>query len=300
MQKIEFHEGPHKYFVDGAEYISVTTLVDLYVEPFRTHFWSKYKAVELIFKERHGDSKGIERFQELKQTRSLHSPGWFNWICGVERIEDDELEFVQRELIHKWDVENQESRDKGTAYHNAKEDEAYNTGSSMNHFTKRRHRTAHKKGNNFGTLTGLRPGYYPELKIWNNQYRVIGTADRVFVGPGTKKDPRLVVWIDDYKTNKEIKKLNPYQSMKYPLGRLGDCNYNHYRLQICLYAWMLEQWGYRVAGTSINHLGEIHRIRYSSAKQYVEIMLSHYAGHDIIQMPEVARYGFSDVHLMKV
>lgn len=301
MQKIEFHEGPHTYFVDGNEYISATTIIDLYIEPFRSHFWSKYKSVERIFKERHGDSKGIEYFQELKMQRSMHAPGWFSWICGVERISEKELEDMQSMILTEWKDENTRSKEKGSDYHDKKEEEAYVKGYSMNPFTKQISRTVQKSGAApIGSLSLLRSGYYPELVIWNNQYKIIGTADRVFIGPGTKKDPRPVVWIDDYKTNKEIKKTNFYQKMRYPLSRLGDCNYNHYRLQICLYAWMMEKQGYRVAGTSLNHMGEMHKIRYSSTKPYVEAMLSHYAGYDLMEMTGPARFGFSDVHLMKV
>ena len=51
----------------------------------------------------------------------------------------------------------------------------------------------------------------------------------------------------DYKTSKKINKRSYFNKvlkkntmMKYPLGHLEDCNYNHYALQISLYAYMLE------------------------------------------------------------
>lgn len=297
MQEIKFIEKGHQYFVDRQEYISVTTLIEKYQNPFNEEFWSRFKAIEQIFKNRYGDSKGIEKFMELRELRHYKAPGWFEWISLVEGIEETELTTVQGEILTMWAEDNAESLRKGSEYHYLKEEEAYIKGYSLNPFTKKNHRTAQKGSKPIGNLVDLHPGYYPELIIWNNEFRVIGTADRVFIASPEKKGGKKRVWIDDYKTNKEIKKQNLYQQMRYPLGRYDDCNYNHYRLQIGLYAWMLEQNGYEIKGTSINHLGQLYKMRYKDVRPMVTAMLNHYIGKDLIEMEGISKYGFSDVHL---
>ena len=59
--------------------------------------------------------------------------------------------------------------------------------------------------------------------------------------------------------------------MKSPLKHLDDCNYNHYRLQISTYAWMLEQEGYVVRSTRFTHLNKVYDFEYM--KHEVELML---------------------------
>lgn len=44
---IQFSEEDHKYFVGGKEYISVTTLLGSYKEPFDAPYWAAKKALEL-------------------------------------------------------------------------------------------------------------------------------------------------------------------------------------------------------------------------------------------------------------
>lgn len=41
---VTFYEEPHKYFIDKKIYISVTTLIHEYVEPFQENYWSQIKA----------------------------------------------------------------------------------------------------------------------------------------------------------------------------------------------------------------------------------------------------------------
>ena len=134
----------------------------------------------------------------------------------------------------------------------------------------------------FDSLKDLKDGFHPELILWNNKYKLAGQADMVFVE--TIGDKRYI-YVDDHKTNKEIKTTNGYwqydkeTKKKYwkgnymlePLSHLECCNYNHYRLQISTYAWMLEQEGYIVKNVSFTHLNEQYRFEY--LKTEVESML---------------------------
>jgi len=50
--------------------------------------------------------------------------------------------------------------------------------------------------------------------------------------------------------------------MKSPIGHLMDCNYIHYELQMSMYAWMLEQFGFTVRNIAFHHLGERQDLEY--------------------------------------
>lgn len=92
-----------------------------------------------------------------------------------------------------------------------------------------------------------------------------------------------------HNTNKEIKLKGFYdssirseQKMKYPLSNLGDCNYNHYQLQLSTYAWMLQKINpdFVIKDLILNHYDHdgnntIYHCQY--LKDDVEKMLKHFA-----------------------
>lgn len=79
-------------------------------------------------------------------------------------------------------------------------------------------------------------------------------------------------FIKTHNTNKVIKKTNFFGNMLSPLSHLACCNYNHYRLQISTYAWMLEQAGYIVRNTAFTHLNQQYDFEYM--KPEVKLMLN--------------------------
>lgn len=46
FNNVTYHDEPHKYYVNGKELISVTTILHRYQEEFQEDYWSKYKAKE--------------------------------------------------------------------------------------------------------------------------------------------------------------------------------------------------------------------------------------------------------------
>ncbi len=49
---VTFHDEPHKYYVDGKQLVSVTTLIHRYQEEFQEDYWSNYKASEYHISQR--------------------------------------------------------------------------------------------------------------------------------------------------------------------------------------------------------------------------------------------------------
>jgi hypothetical protein len=84
----------------------------------------------------------------------------------------------------------------------------------------------------------LTPGIYPEHLVYLKSAGICGQIDRLEV-------VNNFVNIDDYKTNKEIKKESYVnwegisQKMLSPIDHLDDCNFYHYSLQLSLYMYIV-------------------------------------------------------------
>lgn len=114
-----------------------------------------------------------------------------------------------------------------------------------------------------------------DVKINKSEHRYIKSIEKVDTVP-TKclevESPLhtfLVTknFIPTHNTNKELKlkgfmefnsvtKTKSEKKMFAPLSHLGDCNFNHYSIQLSTYAYLLEQVGYRLRpnGLTINHI----------------------------------------------
>lgn len=277
---ITFQKDSHIYRSGDIKYISVTSLINNYKNQFDSGFWSTYKALERLI--------GKEDFKEMRRHRDFKSPSFIEWACSF--VDHNDLLKTITIIQKEWDDERDTAAEKGSYYHIVKEKQAYNDGYTINPFSGKKVHTAvgkpppGKKESTVMDLWDLKDGYYPELMLWNHAYRIAGTADKVFI---ETIENRRFVDIDDFKTNKEIKKTNSYEKMKTPLGRLDDCNYNHYRLQICTYAWMLEENGYKIRNVSFTHFNEQYKLSYGHTRKYIIEMLNH---HKITQDGSLSRH----------
>lgn len=241
MKKLHFDEKKHQYTYGvipekGEIFISVTTLLGLFKPKFDSDFWSYYHALRLCL--------GIEDKKEFsKKLRwwgydfSLKTKEEVERIAYSRGVTIQDLLFAQKEVKSNWKDINVTATTKGTKFHNSVEDKHYKDGGFEYEgvFTKLIENLSDE-------LIGLNHPVYticiPELRLFNEQYGIAGTMDQNFMFPNKEFD------INDWKTNKKIDLTNQYQNMLGPLSHLQDCSYNHYSLQISIYAWMLEQFGY--------------------------------------------------------
>lgn len=253
------------------QYTSVTTLIDTYKMPFDRDFWATYKALERLI--------GEKSFIEMKRHSNFKSPAWIEWACKF--VEMDELLKTISIILQEWENEKNISLEKGTMYHLSKEKQAYIEGYDINPFTGKKFPTMMKKPSKnsdkvsmVSDLWDLKDGYYPELMLWNNSFRIAGTADKVFID--TVGNVRYIDF-DDYKTNKKIKKENPYEKMRSPLNSLDNCEWSFYRLQISMYAWMMEQFGFKVRYTAFTHFNEMYKFSYGHMRKHIIALLNDYS-----------------------
>ena len=271
-----FNEDQHLYWndVNGERYISVTTLIESYGQPFDKEFWSGYKALEQLLPP---EGWKLEK-KNLLNTHKINKD-----ILSLYNIPEKEYLSVQQDILDEWEETNKLSCERGTKIHSMFENAMYKMGANVS--LKRFGIGGKFRCDKGRTDLDLENGVYPEYLIsrMSNDgiLRIAGQID-LLVKEGNQ------ITIVDYKTNKEIKQKSGFDSksrssvkMKYPLNTLDDCNYWHYALQLSTYAWMVQKLNpeYEIKDliiVHINHDGKetIYHIDY--LKNEVEKMLAHY------------------------
>jgi hypothetical protein len=297
---IAFNEGAHTYLHIGRNkyYSSVSGLISMFKPKFDEPYWAVYTAIRLAKKmEKPVFSKYLMRTHNF----DFGAPKFIQTLYAIAKKEGvyEQIIKATSQVQDEWHTIRDESCEKGTKFHEHKEREAYKDGFMKtnpkdinNNVMKiidskpikstdtQENPVFQSKGEESSVLKMsckelylLPDGYYPELIIWNDDYTLCGTADKVWINT---IDGIRFIDIDDWKTNKEIKMPNRYM-MNPPLSHLSDVNYVHYTLQISIYAWMLEKVGFKVRNLYLTHQREIHeqpqRYKLTYLKKEVETML---------------------------
>jgi hypothetical protein len=256
---VQFIEKGHKYLNElGKPYTSATTLIGKYKEPFDGEYWSMYKAVQRLVEEEHNEYY----FQQWKG-----SIGYKNvintFVNEADEATIEKLKTTQEVIKKEWEYEKNIACFNGSNFHKAKEDGWLAKPEHYEGVIKRQWYTTgvqDMSGKNISP-EDLPDGVYSELVLWNHFYEIAGQADIVYI---ETVDGVRYIDIDDYKTNKKIDETsyqNPrtkkYKMMQKPLGTVMDCNHGHYSLQLSLYAWMLEQFGFKVRNINFQHWNNV-------------------------------------------
>ena len=231
-----FNEENHIYWNenDNGKYISVTTLIDKFAQPFDKDFWSAYKALEKLIP---ADNWKIEKKSLLNSHR------FDKEILKIYNISDNDFNKTQQDILDEWDKTNRESCIRGTAIHAKLEKSMYKMGGNV---TLKKFGVGGKficdKGR---TSLDLENGVYPEYLISrispDGILRIAGQID-LLVKNGNE------ITIIDWKTNAKINQHSGFDTkskqtakMLYPLNNLEDCNFMHYTLQLSTYAWLVQK-----------------------------------------------------------
>jgi len=204
-KEVDYDDDQHKYYLGERVYRSATTIVSQFYIPFDTQAEAE---------------KYAYRYGKTAE----------HWIA-------------------KWNRENLESLNRGNGIHTREEQFLYNRGIS--------YVSRDPSGNSYrvydpkaevarlNSIAGLADGCYPELKLWRHDWGIAGRADKPTFE--TIHGVRFA-HVEDYKTNKRIGKEHKYypeRKMLEPLTHLNDCEYNHYALQLSIYQYMLEYFGFK-------------------------------------------------------
>lgn len=112
-----------------------------------------------------------------------------------------------------------------------------------------------REGVKYAPSQKLSEGIYPEHMVYLKSAGICGQSDLVQVYNG-------MVYITDYKTNKEIKTEGfknwegIVSKMSGPVKHLDDCNLNHYTLQLSMYMYIILKHNPKLkpGGLTIHHI----------------------------------------------
>lgn len=280
---VAFNDLNHKYWDitdESKKYISVTTLIERYGQPFNESFWSKYKALQKI---------APDAFRMEKKNLLLKKK-WNKEILKTYGISENEFEKVRKDILNEWKQKNEEACKRGTKIHADIENSFYTNPNNkeLEKFVKGGKFVCKK---NYTDLD-LEYGVYPEYLIYRESddgiLLLAGQVDLII-----KKGNHIT--IVDHKTNERIDTQGFYNSvtksttkMKYPLNKLDDVNFWHYTMQLSTYAWMLQKINpdFIIDDLILNHYdhqGNNRLYHCEYLKKEVEKMLAHYKKQLILE-----------------
>ena len=234
--EVAYNDLAHAYWNvnDNAKYVSVTTLIHRFTQPFDKEFWSAYKAMEKLL-----DSESWKQIKkELLATKKFSLE-----ILPLYDISEYDFNKTQQDILDAWQQENFKSCERGTKIHAEIEQSMYNMGSncSLKKFGVGGKFVCEKGRTNLDLENGVYPEYLISRTSKDGLLRIAGQID-LLVKNGNE------ITIMDWKTNKKIDLKSGFNTqtkttakMKYPLNNLDDCNFMHYTMQLSTYAWMIQQ-----------------------------------------------------------
>ena len=116
---IAFNESEHIYFdVEDSKkkFISVTTMIEKFGQPFDKDFWSAYKALEKLLSK---DAWLIEK-KSLLNTKVFDKS-----ILEAHEVSEDDFNREQQAILDSWQAENKKSCERGTKIHAQLENSMY-------------------------------------------------------------------------------------------------------------------------------------------------------------------------------
>lgn len=281
-----FNEKEHIYWNenDDEKYISVTTLIEKFTQPFDSKFWSAYKTLEKLLP---AEDWEIEK-KSLLSTRKFNKE-----ILAVYDIPEETFNKEQQNLLDEWLQNNLESQERGTKIHAELENSFYKMGANCNlkRFGIGGKFTCDKGRTNLDLENGVYPEYLISRTSNDGILRIAGQIDLL-----VKNGNHIVIC--DWKTNKEIKKHSGYDTksktnvkMKYPLNTIEDCNLYHYTLQLSTYAWMVQKLNPEfiiddLVMVHFDHQGNQTIYHLDYLKKEVEMMLAYYKKMRIHELQE--------------
>lgn len=234
---IAFEEEAHIYYdvtKPEEKFISVTTLIHNFTNPFDKDFWSAYKALEKLLP---------KSDWEIEKKSLLSTKKFDKVLLEMYDISENDFNKAQQAILDEWDAENRRSCERGTKIHSDLENSLYGKRRDID-------LAKYQIGGKFECIKDhneldLEYGVYPEYLIHrvseDGKLRLAGQIDLL-----VKKGNKII--IADYKTNKKIETKSFFDKskkssvkMKYPLNNIDDVNYWHYTLQLSTYAWMIQK-----------------------------------------------------------
>lgn len=248
--RVIFVDEGHKYILnDGSGLMleSVSGVTDIVKEKFDPEMASILFAAKDISKKVYDEYKKVYGYGEQLYGAIL------------EHYHDDMLllESIAESYKIKWNRKGKNSASKGTRAHNKKEKESIDKGKEINPSTGNKLPVItwemQYDNESLESLDNISDGCYNEMIVWNEDFEICGTPDRIFK-EGNK------IWIRDWKTDEELNfesfywRGKGFMTLFEPLNHMPKSNLSIYSVKMSLYGYMLELHGYEVQSMHIDHL----------------------------------------------
>jgi hypothetical protein len=157
---------------------------------------------------------------------------------------------TKEEVLQMWAEKGRVAREKGTLFHALKENEDKENKAIYTDII--------EDIKEILSLESLEDGIYPELCLYNNEFKACGMTDKAIIETigGVK-----YVDLFDYKTSERIDtesffntRTQTYSTLKSPLNHIMDCNLYKYALQLSTYAYFLEKYNFTPRNLTVIHL----------------------------------------------
>ena len=200
---VTFYDEPHKYYLDGKELISVTTLIGKYKEEFNEKYWSEYK----------GNQFGITPEEIVRAWKFINKKGTIRGSAihdyAENLFQNKKFEYPKQLILNEFGFDPVQH-----TYNICKKhvDKFYNDVQ--------------------GKLIPIRT----ELVVYDRESLIGGMLDILFWNVKTKE---FQIW--DHKTNKEFTYEMKDRHLINDLYLLEDCDLELYSLQLGLYKYIIEK-----------------------------------------------------------
>jgi len=240
---LQYNDELHLYWNSrwpDRKYTSVTTLIGKYHEKFDSFYWSRYKSMEAIM------GPDVFKSSGLKSTL-LKSKKWDDKYLLAYNIDEANFEQLVEQTLQGYAKKSEEACDYGTEYHNKQENKFYekpiqritdyNFGIDI-----QKDFQCEKHNFDLNRENAILPEFLAYYSSPNGIMNLAGQLD-VLLKQGNN------LFILDFKTNAKGIETKAYfdpikkkKKMMYaPLSHIEDTTYEHYTLQLSIYAYMLQQ-----------------------------------------------------------
>lgn len=257
---IKFRDSDHTYYNGNKKLISVNGLLAHFGFAYDRDYWLVHGALKDNIPDFYRRFFSKFNFEDKKPNIRQLKDHFSNEISKLDCLGEEVAKVADR-----WELSNVN----GTKFHLECETAAYNAGELKNPFTGKMYKVVPKPeipvGFDNATLTDrledLPDGCHLELIVHSLEHDLTGQADEVFI---QTIDGIRYVDVGDHKTNAKKPKEMGNEMCFAPISHLVDCTLTKYKLQVSLYAHLLER-----AGFVVRHVGIYHYENYDYATKNV-------------------------------
>jgi len=200
---VTFYDEPHKYYLDGKELISVTTLIHKYQEEFNETYWSEYK----------GNQFGINPEEILRAWKFINKKGTIRGSAihdyAENLFQNKKFEYPKQLILNEFGFDPVQH-----TYDICKK-----------HVDKF-----------YSDVQGKLIPIKTEMIVYDKETLIGGMLDILFYNVKVKE---FQIW--DHKTNKDFTYEMKSRHLINDLYLLEDCDLELYSLQLGLYKYIIEK-----------------------------------------------------------